>query len=48
MVFMFQSILILPLIEMLAILIIPRDEMRRLCQVGLEWSVFSLTGPLIL
>ena len=48
MVFMFQSILILRLIGMLAILIIPRDEIRRLYQVGLEWSVFTLTGPLIL
>ena len=45
---MLKSVLILPLMGMVALLITPRNEIMRLWKVGLEWSVLTLTGTILL
>nr|YP_001633639.1 NADH dehydrogenase subunit 4 [Negombata magnifica]CAM06604.1 NADH dehydrogenase subunit 4 [Negombata magnifica] len=45
---MLESIFILPLIGILALLITPRDDIMRLWKVGLEWSLLTLTGTKLL
>lgn len=45
---MLESVLILPLIGILALLIIPRDDILCLWKTGLEWSLLTLTGAILL
>lgn len=45
---MWESIIIQPLMGILALLIIPREKINLLWKVGLEWAVLILTGSMLL
>nr|YP_009158765.1 NADH dehydrogenase subunit 4 [Crella elegans]AKO90222.1 NADH dehydrogenase subunit 4 [Crella elegans] len=45
---MLELVLILPLIGIMALLITPRDNIMCLWKIGLEWSLLTLTGAILL
>lgn len=45
---MWESVIIIPLMGVMALLIIPREEVDLLWKVGLEWGVLILTGSMFL